>query len=296
MAADMWLYWLVRGQHRAGGARLEALLAMRPAPTPTRAMALWALGFLTRGTGDAVRRLSTFEEARRVAEQVGGDRERAYALSGLGLAHLRLSRLEPAGEYARQALERMQRADDPMGLALCVYLLAIVAATTGRAEDLRQLATDAVEGAEQACDTMVRGLANRLLGTVAWLLGDPRDAEARLKEAVRIQDRIGHRWGMLTTVEGLALVAASEGRLERAALMLGAGAELSAELGSGLLPYDQVHTTHARPRRATASATRSTAAVGSMAAHSDASRSSPPRWRRNSRPFATLPRPRVPPS
>ena len=51
MAADLWLYWLVRGRYRAGRGRLEALLAMAPV-TPNRAMALWAFGFLSQATGD----------------------------------------------------------------------------------------------------------------------------------------------------------------------------------------------------------------------------------------------------
>ena len=50
MAADLWLYWLVRGHYRAGIGRLEALLAIdaRARPPPA-AMALWALGFLIQG-------------------------------------------------------------------------------------------------------------------------------------------------------------------------------------------------------------------------------------------------------
>jgi len=84
---------------------------------------------------------------------------------------------------------------------------------------------------------MIRGISNGLLGTVEWQLGDPRTAEARLKEAVRTQDLIGHRSGMLTSLEGLAWVAGSAGQLERAALLLGAGAALCQELGITLYPY-----------------------------------------------------------
>jgi hypothetical protein len=52
---------------------------------------------------------------------------------------------------------------------------------------------------------------------------------------------IGHRWGMLTSLEGLAWVAGSCGQLERASLLLGAGAALSRELGTSLMPYWQAH-------------------------------------------------------
>ena len=46
---------------------------------------------------------------------------------------------------------------------------------------------------------------------------------------------------MLTSLEGLSWVAGSSGQLERAALLLGAGAALSEELGIVLFPYAQAH-------------------------------------------------------
>ena len=131
MASDLWLYWLVRGRYRAGARRLEAFLKIEPAPTPTRVMALWAMGFLAQATGDYDRALSAFEEARLVGEQTGGERELAYALQGLGLVHLRLGKAELAREFAAQGRERMLRVNDPMGLTMSVYFHATVAASTG---------------------------------------------------------------------------------------------------------------------------------------------------------------------
>jgi DNA-binding CsgD family transcriptional regulator len=64
-------------------------------------------------------------------------------------------------------------------------------------------------------------------------------AEARLKEAVRIQDLTGHRWGLVSSVEGLAWLAGSSGQLERAALLLGASAAVCQELGITLLAYGE---------------------------------------------------------
>ena len=242
MAADLWLYWLLRGHFRAGIGRLEALLAIEPAPTPTRAMALWALAFLTQGSGHHAppRALEALKEARRVCDQTGGDRETAYTLHGLALVHVRLGHLDLAEDFATQSRERMLRAEDPAGWAICVYLLATVASAR-RSPDAQRLAEGALEASQRTGNEMIRGLANGMLGTIEWLRGDLDTAESRLKEAVRIQDGIGHRWGMLTSLAGLAWVAASCEELERAALLLGAGAALSNELGITLFPYAQVH-------------------------------------------------------
>ena len=241
MAADLWLYWLVRGRYRAGARHLETLLAMERTPSPTRAMALWALGFLAQATGDFARGLSACEEARLICEQAGQDRELAYALFGLGLVHSRFGNIELAAEWAKRSQERILRVNDPMGLALCLYFLATIVATTGPLPDARGLVNDGLQASERAGDKVARGLLNGLLGTFEWLLGDARAAEARLKEAIRIQDMTGHWWGMFSSLEGLAWLAGSSGQFERAAMLLGASAALREELASELLPYGQAH-------------------------------------------------------
>jgi len=241
LAADLWPYWMLRGRYRAGGRRLEVLLAIEPTPSPTRAMALSALGYLAQATGDYARALSALEEARLVCDQAGGDRELAYVLDGLAQVHLRLGNAELAGDLAAQGRELMLRVDDAFGLSVGLYFQAAATGSAGRLADARCLADDALQASERAGDIMIRGISSGLLGTLEWQLGDMRAAEARLKEAVRIQDRIGHRWGMLTSLEGLAWVAGSGEQLERAALLLGAGAALCEELGIALYPYGQAH-------------------------------------------------------
>jgi predicted ATPase/DNA-binding CsgD family transcriptional regulator len=239
LAADLWLYWMVRGRYRAGGRRLDALLAMERTPSPTRAMALAGLGYLSQATGDYARALSALEQARQVCDEAGGDRELAYVLAGLAQVHLRLGNAELAGDLGAQGRELMLRVDDAFGLSVALYFHATAAATAGRLADARRLADDAVQASERAGDMMIRGISSGLLGAVEWLLGDSPAAEARLKTAVRIQDLIGHRWGLLTSLEGLAWVAGSGEQLERAALLLGAGAALCQELGIALYPYGQ---------------------------------------------------------
>jgi predicted ATPase/DNA-binding CsgD family transcriptional regulator len=241
MAADLWPYWMVRGRYRAGSRRLEALLAIERTPSLSRAMALAGLGFLAQATGDYARALSALEEARLVCDAAGGDRELAYVLDGLAQVHLRLGNAELAGDLGAQGHELMLRVDDAFGLSVGRYFHATAAATAGRLADARRLADEALHASERAGDMMIRGISSGLLGAVEWQLGDTPAAEARLREAVRMQHQIGHRWGMLTSLEGLAWVAGSSGQLERAALLLGAGAALCQELGIALYPYGQGH-------------------------------------------------------
>jgi len=120
-----------------------------------------------------------------------------------------------------------------------LYFLATLLAGSGRLEDALRLAEEGLEISEEAGAQFDRGNLLGLLGIVDWLLEDADRAEARLKESVRTLHRVGERWGMTTAVEGLAWVSASTGRLERAALLLGAGAALWQELGITLAPYWQ---------------------------------------------------------
>jgi non-specific serine/threonine protein kinase len=241
LASDLWGYWVVRGRYRMGRAHLETFLATVPMPSVTRALALFAAGFLAQATEETEAALAACEEARRVSAETGGDREMAYALIGLGLVRLRLGELQDAMELLVAARETMRRVDDPAGRALGLYFLATALAVDGQLTASVEVAREGLEHTGQARVTLVRGIIGAVLGVVDWLLGDVEGAEARLREAVRIQDRLGHRWGLATSLEGLAWVAVSSGRPERASLLLGAAGSLWQELGIVPAPLWRAH-------------------------------------------------------
>jgi non-specific serine/threonine protein kinase len=236
MAADLWFYWNIRGRYRSGRRHLETFLALVTEPSPARAMALWAAGFLSQATGDHDVALERFEEAREISVEDGGERELGYALLGLGLTRQRLGEPPAALELLRSSHEAMAGVGDDFGRAWTLIFLANGLAGGDQPEAARPLITDLLAASERAGETFCRGLGNALLGLVEWLAGNNEAAEASLKEAVRLQDRLGHRWGLASSFEGLALVASSSGRLGRAAMLLGAGAALWRELGNEHMP------------------------------------------------------------
>ena len=246
MAADLSQYWVLRGRYRAGSRRLETFLgtflALASEPTPTRAMAMWASALLVMFTGDFAAARSGFEEVRLVCEQAGIEREWASAVIGLGMLHGMMGEIEPAIELLTQAGERAALVDDPVGFAFSRYYLASAVATARELEDAQRLASEGLDASERGADMMAYGMLSALLGTLDWQLGDSITGESRLREAVRAQKLLGHGWGMLTSLDGLAWVAGSSGQHERAALLLGASAALSRELGvSPLFPFWNVH-------------------------------------------------------
>jgi DNA-binding CsgD family transcriptional regulator len=128
-----------------------------------------------------------------------------------------------------------------VGLAACLYLRATTLAAAGRLQDAREVSRAGLVASERAGEMWARGLLNAVLGSVEWQLGNLRAAEERLKQAVRIQDLTRHRWGLLTSLEELALAAGAAGQHERAALLLGTGAALAEEIGVLLLDLQARH-------------------------------------------------------
>ncbi len=133
MAADLWLYWQLRGRYRVGCRHLRTLLEMAPAPSAARARALCAFGQLAQATGDYEAALAHFEEAQRVSEQAGWHLELRFALVGLGLVRLRLGETELAGQLLAAEREMMTGAeDDAIFRAGGLYFLATESAAAGR--------------------------------------------------------------------------------------------------------------------------------------------------------------------
>lgn len=237
MAADMWMYWVIRGRYRVGRQRLETLLEKASEPNGSRAMALWALGYVTDPTGEHARALAHFEHAERVSAEAGADRALGYALMGQGLAHLRLGDITMAADKLAASLQKLTAVGDPIGQGMSCWYAATAAVLAGRLDDAQRLVSQGLAATTPCGDTMFTALARALAGIVAWRLGEPQASEPQLKEALRAQDRIGHRWGLVTSLEGLAWVAADQDRLERAGLLLGASASVLEELGTPAVPY-----------------------------------------------------------
>ncbi len=241
MAGNLGGYWMVRGRYRAGLRHLGTFLEVVPAPSAARARALISFGILVQGTGDYEAALARLGEARRISERGGWDHELGTALGWSGLVRLRTGQAGLAGELLAAWRETMTRADDVSAHSLGMYVLATASTAAGRLAGARRQALDGLDDADQTGDHIARGNLNAVLGIVEWLSGDPQAAEAAFKEAVRLQERTGHWWGMAGSLEGLAWVAGSTGRPERAALLLGASAALWDKTANAIMSSWQAH-------------------------------------------------------
>jgi predicted ATPase/DNA-binding CsgD family transcriptional regulator len=241
IATNLWIYWLTRGRYRMGRRHLEIFLAMAPPTDPSYAMALWASGWLAQATGDHDDALVRFEQARQVSEEAGAHDQLTYALMGLGVVRLRRGEVEEALGLLAASRETSLRIGDPVGRSFAIWPFAIVLSAAGQAAEALTLTEEALGAIAQFGDTVLRGVLDTVLGIAQWQLDAVEAAGRTLTEAVRLQDRLGHRWGLVTSVEGLAWVEASARRFERAARLQGAVGSLWQELGISPAPFWQVH-------------------------------------------------------
>jgi predicted ATPase/DNA-binding CsgD family transcriptional regulator len=237
LATDLWPYWLTRGSYRAGRRHIETFLAATDEPSSARSLAFFAAGFLAQAYDDEAAQMD-FDEAYRLSGETGGRRERAYALLGLGLLMLRRGDRQGATDAFVASRETMlDVTGDPVGRSLGLYFLATALTVQQRLPEARRVAQEGLELIGESGNSLAHGVLNTLVGILDWLLEDHQSAERRLQEAVRLQDRLGHRWGLATSLDGLAWVAASTLRLERAALLLGAVECVWRDLGIVAVPY-----------------------------------------------------------
>src|SRR5262249_55296331 len=153
--------------------------------------------------GDDGAAQADFDEAYRLSGETGGHRERAYALLGRGLLRLRSGDLQGASDaFAASHEEMLSVADDPVGRSLSLYFLATALTVQGQLAEARGFAQEALASIDGPSDSLRDGVLNALLGILDWLLEDLDSAETRLKQAVCVQDRLGHRWGLAQSLDG----------------------------------------------------------------------------------------------
>ena len=90
-------------------------------------------------------------------------------------------------------------------------------------------------------------LANTLarLGSIEYEMGRDARASKLYAESLELMRRFGFRAAAVDCLEGLARVAAMQGRPERAARLLGASAALRDEMGAPLAPASRADHDHA---------------------------------------------------
>jgi predicted ATPase/DNA-binding CsgD family transcriptional regulator len=245
IAAPLWFFWFT-GSQREGLRYLGRALELATEPTPGRATALWAAGYLAMVAGDFDQMECLLAEAAELAERFDHDLLRARILECRGHARLYVGDL-PAGiallEDARAGFRSLGL---PAGEFNTLLLLALGTFLLDDPRD-QDFSRQALELAKREGAMMSKAYALSSLGMARWRAGDYEGAVQDLLECVQYfrahRDLIGISFG----VQALSWCAASQSPDARAARLLGASqAVWRASQGQGRPDQPPPYASYAR--------------------------------------------------
>ena len=220
MAADLWLYWEARGHLGEGRRWLAQLLPACPADRRERARGLAVAGYLALAATDPEGATPLLEEALAAGRRRSDPFVVAFATQYLGLAALFRGDLDAAGRLLHNAAA-LHRTQDPGLAAFAMADAGMAALFAGSYQASAEAFADSL-ALNQGRDPWTRSHALWGLGLVRWLTGSPGEAASLQQEALWLMREVDDRSGVALCVEALAWLAASDGRWERAARLVGA--------------------------------------------------------------------------
>ncbi|MEU3979902.1 AAA family ATPase [Streptomyces sp. NPDC026672] len=235
LAASLWFYWAGCGRLSEGRRWLER--SVEPAAgnggyERSRLKALWVLGYVAILQGDKVPALAALQECRAEAERVANPAAEAYAEHRTGCLALVTDDMPRAEALLRSALARYRAIGELNSNVLMGQVeLAMARAFRGDLPDAVRLCEDVRRVCEDHGERWTRSYALYVLAYAAWRDGDPAGARALLAECLAAAHAFRDLLGSVLAVELLALVTATEGDPEEAAVLQGAASVMWPSVG-----------------------------------------------------------------
>jgi DNA-binding CsgD family transcriptional regulator len=223
-AARLWLWWQAAGRLGEGRRWVVRLLEAAPSDSPSRALGLWAAGYLALVQRDVEVGERTLEHALAAARAAQDEEAESYAIGHLGLARLFAGSFEEARSLLHESVRRHRGGGRP-GIAAFQLADAALAATFGGDTEtaLREFAASLAE-ARTLGDRWTQSHALWGLGIARWMRRETDQVDEAMREALASMREVRDPTGVALCLEGLALAAAARRDAERAAWLWGAAA------------------------------------------------------------------------
>jgi predicted ATPase len=237
--------WLAHGQYREGLRWLErALERSGGAPCAGRVRALVAATMLATFQGDYARAEASSPEAVALARELGEQLLLGQALRMAGLLAYRRGEYLHAEELLTESCARLSRLGDhvPAAVADTGFAFLVLGSTAIVQEQFDRAASwyeASLERFRRAGSDWGIGEVHAALGAVSYCTGDVASAAVHYAASL---GRAGHLQQPLLAVSslnGLAGVAAASGQPEAGARLLGAAEGLASSLGAPAYPRDR---------------------------------------------------------
>lgn len=254
LAAALWFYWIACGALPEGRYWLDRALAVNPAPSPTRAKALWVNSWIASLQGNITLAITLAERCQTYGRQHGDDLALGHGTRVLGNALLLADDLPQAATVladAQQLLTQAQaRHTDDAALDSATVLAAAQLATARALQGDLPEAITLCDQADQQCqqwgEQWVRSQVLYVRALVEWHSDGKSRAATHARECMRTRPRYRDQLGVVMNLELLAWIAAAEGTYQRAAVLLGAAQHLWQPLGQPLFGSENWTIPHTR--------------------------------------------------
>jgi tetratricopeptide (TPR) repeat protein len=230
-------FWMATKRIDDGDEWFDRVLGDSTPTDPTRARAVYDHGYLVFWAGRYELAEQRFTEARRLAEQAGDWNVAALTLAGSARVALNEDPGRAVG-LLREALDLTTDLPDSEGRSSAHHVLGVALQMAGDLEGAREVMQARIAQARATGNEYLLLIESANLSMVERQLGHLDEAEALSLESLRIvtakRDELAIPW----VINGLAAVTAAQGRLERAATLIGICETLLAKAG-GEWPPDE---------------------------------------------------------
>jgi predicted ATPase/DNA-binding CsgD family transcriptional regulator len=221
MAANLGWYWVTKGSLREGRRWLELLLEATIGPSWERAFGLAVDGWLALRQVDIPKSMELMGECQVLAADLGEAATLTLALLTLGAALVWQGELDQAENLLRRGLRLQEGLPDRRYAAVSLLHLGAVCSQRGDHARAIELLGQGLELCREAGDRYYLAWMLQAQGMEAWHVGDWDRAGNLEAESLRLSRDLDNQVGMAVSTELLAWIAASTGRAERAARLLG---------------------------------------------------------------------------
>jgi DNA-binding CsgD family transcriptional regulator len=222
MASALYHYWLLSGLLGEGSYWIDRLLAVVDESEPVRARGLYVAASLATLRGEiaaAERMLTTAADlCERHDDKVGS----AYVVQARGLQALVEDDTERASALLAESMQNLEVAGDHVGSAFTTALYCIVSMLRGESEQVAEAHERCREMTVPHGESWLWSFSLWAFGMDAWNRGDLVAASETLDAALRLKRPLRDHLGIAECIEGIAWVAATRNKLQRAAVLLGA--------------------------------------------------------------------------
>jgi predicted ATPase/DNA-binding NarL/FixJ family response regulator len=232
LAADLGLFWFIRGHMREGAGWLDAALATAPNASPgVRARGLRSFCTMLWPLGEVDRVVGLVEEGMALARAANETWEASYLMMLQAIVTMLRGHNAGAVPVAHEAVTLARATGDEWLEAITLHILASAHELNGNAARAEALYADEIRIARRNDDEWILGYA---LGNLATLVAqrDLHQAEAMSVEALRMLWRAGDVRIVANMLVWLAVMAARTRRMVRAARLLGAADAQHERLGA----------------------------------------------------------------